>query len=164
MTAKIHQKSDKGKLTPLEVTIFESYIEQELKPLKKRLSIKYRYLNRLYDRDLTELSEKERKHVENVENEVSEIYQAIAAYDGLRAIYVEYCEQLIEEKQRIEAIADFQYKRAEEWFNLCAIARKEEEEAQTLLSFLTDEQRRDLEKRRDNARFQRTLKNLGICA
>ncbi len=152
---KITQKRRKAKVSRLSVAIFEYYFNSELQPLRKRLQRQYERLSRLYQKDLTELSDRERKHIQLLETEVNELYQTFVATDGLKILYMEYLEQLTLENQ-------FHQQRAENNFEFWMQAITRAGKAESLLSFLTDAERRELDRRRDQAQFEQLCKTLGL--
>lgn len=152
---KITQKRRKAKVSRLSVAIFEYYFDSELQPLRKRLQRQYERLSRLYQKDLTELSDRERKHIQLLETEVNELYQTFVATDGLKILYMEYLEQLTLENQ-------FHQQRAENNFEFWMQAITRAGKAESLLNFLTDAERRELDRRRDQAQFEQLCKTLGL--
>lgn len=91
------------------------------------------------------------------------MHQAIAAYDGIKSVYNDQCGALLDRIHRLKSFADQQFQRADFWFNRCMVRMTEADEMETLLSFLTDEERLELERRRDDAKLQKLIKALKIC-
>lgn len=159
MTTKLIEKTDIVKMSHLGVTIFEEYCKTEILPLKDLLKRKFHRLQKLRKQNPNDLTREETY----LENEVHTMFQAVTALDGLQQVYSEHYFQLWEEYQRLKKFADYHFLRANDRSDCWMQSITELDEAKTLLSFLTEEERSELEKRRDDAQFSKLLKTLDIC-